>query len=132
MTSRYIRFVKAGLDLACAAHRDGDCYYQLCALVVKRNRVISVGYNNPKTHPLAKTKMRQLHAELDAIIGCTAEQLNGAELVVVRARRDRKIGMAKPCPACHTFIKRMGIKKVYYTIDAQDWNNPLFARMDLR
>ena len=86
-TSRYTKFVKVGLDLAAAAHRDKDCYYQLCALVVKKKRVLSVGYNNPKTHPLAKTKMKQLHAEMDAIIRCTPEQLDGAELIVVRARR---------------------------------------------
>ena len=132
MTSRYTRFVKAGLSLACAAHRDKDCYYQLCALVVKKNRVLSVGYNNPKTHPLAKTKMKQLHAEMDAIIGCTEEQLDGAELIVVRARRDNKIGMAKPCKACHDFIKLMGIKRVYYTVDNPDWENPTFERMNLR
>ncbi len=132
MTSRYTRFVKAGLNLACAAHRDKDCYYQLCALVVKKNRVLSVGYNNPKTHPLAKTKMRQLHAEIDALIGCTEKQLDGAELIVVRARRDRKIGMAKPCKVCHEFIKHVGIKRVYYTVDNPDWENPIFERMDLR
>lgn len=131
MTSRYIRFVKAGLDLASAAHRDKDCYYQLCALVVKKKRVLSVGYNNPKTHPLAKTKMKQLHAEMDAIIRCTPEQLDGAELIVVRARRDGKIGMSKPCAACNKFITSVGIKRVYYTVDCADWENPAFARMDL-
>ncbi len=132
MTSRYERFVKVALDLATAVHRDDECYYQLCALVVKKNRVLSVGYNNPKTHPLAKTKMKQLHAEMDAVIGCTAEQLDGAEIVVVRARRDRKIGMAKPCAACHAFIKSMGLKSVYYTVDNPDWDNPVFEKMDLR
>ena len=130
-TSRYTKFVKVALDLAAAAHRDADCYYQLCALVVKKKRVLSVGYNNPKTHPLAKTKMKQLHAEMDAIIRCTPEQLDGAELIVVRARRDRKVGMAKPCKACHSFITSVGIKRVYYTLDNPDWENPTFERMDL-
>lgn len=131
MTSRYTKFVKVALDLACAAHRDKDCYYQLCALVVKKKRVLGVGYNNPKTHPLAKTKMKQLHAEMDAIIRCTPEHLEGAELIVVRARRDRKIGMAKPCKACQEFIASVGIKRVYYTYDNPDWENPMFERMDL-
>jgi deoxycytidylate deaminase len=132
MTTRYQKFVKAGLELAQAAHRDRDCYYQLCALVVKRNRVISVGYNNPKTHPLAHTKMRQLHAEMDAIIGCTKAELDGAEIVVVRARRDGKVGMAKPCRACDDFIRRVGLRRVYYTVDSMDINNPTFIRMDMR
>lgn len=132
MTTRYTRFVKAGLELAQAAHRDRDCYYQLCALVVKRNRVISVGYNNPKTHPLANTKMKQLHAEMDAIIGCTKAELDGAEIVVVRARRDGKVGMAKPCRACDDFIRRVGLRRVYYTVDGSDIDNPMFIRMDMR
>lgn len=118
------------LDLAVAAHRDADCYYQLCALVVKKKRVLAVGYNNPKTHPLAKTKMRQIHAEFGAIIGCTPEQLDGAELIVVRARRDHKVGKAKPCAACNKFITNVGIKRVYYTVDCDDWENPMFERMD--
>jgi|SRR5688572_15735656 len=130
MTSRYKRFVKVALDLATAAHRDRDCYYQLCALVVKKKRVLAVGYNNPKTHPLAKTKMRQLHAELAACIRCSRDELKGAELIVVRARRDRKVGMAKPCAACHAFIASMGLKCVYYTTDSADWENPVFERMD--
>lgn len=130
MTSRYKRFVKIGLDLACAAHRDRECYYQLCALVVKKNKVLGIGYNNPKTHPLAKTKMRQLHAEMDACIRCSKQELKGAELIVVRARRDKKVGMAKPCQACDIFIRFMGIKRVYYTVDHPDWNNPLFESMD--
>jgi deoxycytidylate deaminase len=132
MTTRYTRFVKAGLELAQAAHRDRDCYYQLCALVVKRNRVISVGYNNPKTHPLANTKMKQLHAEMDAIIGCTKAELDGAEIVVVRARRDGKVGMAKPCRVCDDFIRRVGLRRVYYTVDGSDIDNPMFIRMDMR
>ena len=130
MTSRYKRFVKVALDLATAAHRDRDCYYQLCALVVKKKRVLAVGYNNPKTHPLAKTKMRQLHAELAACIRCSRDELKGAELIVVRARRDRKVGMAKPCAACHAFIASMGIKSVHYTTDGPDWENPVFERME--
>lgn len=132
MTSRYTRFIKAGLDLACIAHKDKDCYYQLCALIVKKNRVLSVGYNNPKTHPRAKTKMQQIHAEMDAIFGCSAEQLDGSELIVVRARRDKKVGMAKPCKACNDLISKTGIKKVYYTIDSPFWDNPTFERMNMR
>jgi deoxycytidylate deaminase len=127
-SSRYKRFVKVGLDLATAAHRDKDCYYQLCALVVKKRRVLSVGYNNPKTHPLAKTKMRQLHAEMDAIIRCTPEQLDGAELIVVRARRDGTSGMAKPCSACQMMIRQLGLRRVYHTIDSHDVDQPLFVQ----
>lgn len=132
MTTRYTRFVKAALDLACVAHRDRDCYYQLCALVVKKNRVLSVGYNNPKTHPLAKTKMRQLHAEVAACIRCSKDELRGAEIIVVRARRDHKVGMAQPCEACDTFIRNVGIRRVYYTTDSPNWDNPTFMCIDLR
>jgi len=132
MTSRYKKFVKIGLDLAIAAHRDKDCYYQLCALIVKKRRVISVGYNNPKTHPMALTKMQQLHAEMDAIVGCTRESLRGAEMIVVRARRDKQTGKAKPCAACETLIRSVGLKRVYYTIDCPNWENPTFMSMNLR
>ena len=123
--------IRIARDLAVAAHRDIDCYYQLCALVVKKNRVLSVGYNNPKTHPRAsRTKMKQLHAEIDAIIRC--DDPMGAELIVVRARRDHMIGMAKPCVACEAMIRQVGIKKVYYTTYCPDWNFPLVEFMDFR
>ena len=131
MTSRYKRFVKAGLELASAAHRDAECYYQLAALIVRKNRVLAVGYNNPKTHPLAKTKMKQLHAECSAIIKCNPIDLYGSEIVVVRARRDGKVGMARPCMACARLIKQTGLKRVHYTIDAPDANDPLFLSLDV-
>jgi deoxycytidylate deaminase len=123
--------IRVARDLAVAAHRDKDCYYQLCALVVRKNRVIGVGYNNPKTHPRALTKMKQQHAELAAILAAPSLDLSGCELIVVRARRDHKMGMAKPCLACQRIIHAARIKKVYYTLTCDKWDTPEVETMDL-
>jgi deoxycytidylate deaminase len=76
--------------------------------------------------------MQQLHAEIDAIIRCAPQDLEGAELIVVRARRDRKIGMARPCAACQTVIGQVGLRNVYFTVDSDNWDVPTLDMMDLR
>jgi pyrimidine deaminase RibD-like protein len=41
------------------------------------------------------------------------------ELVVVRARKNQKFGLSKPCPACQKAIKDAKVKVVYYSTDGE-------------
>lgn len=98
-------------------------------VVVSRKCVISAGMNSSKTHPLQKeyNKMRypddntphSLHAEMAALIPLQYANIdwNKVSLFVYRkGKRDRKNGLlARPCPACMTYIKSLGIKNIYYS-----------------
>lgn len=103
------------LGLAKEASKQADYYHRLGAVIVKKNRVLSVGYNKPhKTHPESKTRFKTVHAEFDAIKKLSEADLRGATIYVMR---DAKSGerMARPCQCCMDLIKLVGIKKIIYS-----------------
>ena len=56
------------------------------------------------------------HAEVRALRRIPHDARSSAtELIVVRARKDRKFGLSKPCPACQAAIREAKIKVVYYS-----------------
>jgi deoxycytidylate deaminase len=93
--------------------------YRLGATLVKNSQVVSVGYNQYKTHPaLAPYSLYPyLHAESHAILRHGTDNCNGLHLYVARIRRDGSFAMAKPCRPCRDLIMDVGIRKVYYTRD---------------
>lgn len=130
MVSRHQRFAKIALELAREATH--DVTHQLCALVVCKNKVLSVGYNQPKTHTIsADTKMQQLHAEMHAILGCPEGAVDGAEVIVARIKPSGKPGLAKPCEVCEKILTRFGVRRVFYTTNSEDSNNPEIEEMRL-
>lgn len=128
--TRHQKFAKIALELAGAATH--DVTHQLCALVVSKNRVLSVGYNQPKTHPISKdTEMQQLHAEMSAILRCAESAVEGAEIVVARMKPSGKPGLAKPCGACQGILRRFGVRRVFYTTNSENPDNPQLEEMRL-
>lgn len=97
------------------------------AVISNGGRLISVGYNQKKTHPLTNTFT--LHAEAHAIIACryNTPRLDGSILWVARDTVNGMPAMAKPCGDCMRLIVAAGIKRVYYTIGEP----PYWASFDL-
>ncbi len=127
---RHQRFARVALALAGEATH--DVTHQLCALVVSKNRVLSVGYNQPKTHPISRdTEMQQLHAEMSAVLRCAESVMEGAEVIVVRIKHSGKPGLAKPCGACQGILKRFGVRRVFYTTNSEDAENPEIEELKL-
>jgi deoxycytidylate deaminase len=97
------------------ASENGHGKFQLGAAIYdKKGRLISVGWNKPKTHPKYGSFIyKTIHAEGDALIKAlkTRQSLKGAYIVVYRKRGNR----AKPCPCCEAMLREAGIEKVYYT-----------------
>ena len=96
--------------------------YRVGCVIVNKNMPISCGFNNmKKTHPRARRyKFPFLHAELSALIGVDGTKLNGAVAYVGRVRRNTRTGLAKPCSCCEDELRRMGIKRVYFTTDTEE------------
>lgn len=106
-----LRFVKVAEN----ASANSTYRHKLGAVIVKKGRVLSVGYNKPhKTHPKSNTRFKTIHAEFDAILGCNPEDLKGATLYVVRKAKSGP-NMAKPCDCCMELIEMVGIKRVVYS-----------------
>lgn len=90
--------------------------HKLGAVLFKNNKILSVGFNQLKTHPKSTHPYKTIHAEMQAIFSCPVRSLNGASLYVCRVSSSG-IAMAKPCEHCEQLIRSTGIKQVYYTIN---------------
>lgn len=102
------------------------------AALVYRNKIISFGVNQMKTHPYqrryGKTKDCVFwHAETLAIYNAhkklNFDKFGKATLYVARVKyqnSDKKnfvSGLAMPCDGCMRCIKEYGIKRIIYTLD---------------
>ena len=91
------------------------------AAIVHRNKIISIGHNKRKTHPLMlKFQHRSfkilLHAEIDAISKVRNKNLlKDSEMYVSRLSKGNNILNSEPCETCKKAIRFYGINKVYWT-----------------
>lgn len=115
-------------EVAIAVPRVGSG--KLAAAVVYKGRIVSVGINQMKTHPLqlkyqSSPLKSSLHAEIAAIIRCS-RILNEREIsrASICVARDKKVlgvhsyGLARPCTGCLDCIIAFGFKDIWYTNDA--------------
>ena len=99
-----------------AARNSHATNFKLGAVIIKGNKILGIGENNPyKTHPQSNTTYQYIHAELSAIINARAN-LTGASIYVYRAgRKDESPLISKPCSHCMELLKNAGIVKVFYS-----------------
>lgn len=89
------------------------------AVVVKSGRVLGIGYNKDKNHPMQvspehiKTHCSR-HAEVEAIRDA-GFAVSGAILYVARVNRQGRDRNSKPCIYCQAVIESTNIKRVIYT-----------------
>lgn len=115
-----------------------SCFYsdsprtRVGCVVIYKGKILSVGYNTTKTHPVQKSynkyrnfdpedakKPNSLHAEIHALIGLQDNDIDfkKVNIFVYRIKKDGSKGLARPCPACEAMIKNMGIENVYYSTE---------------
>lgn len=103
-------------------------------VAVYNNRIISVGINSHKTHPVQMkynryrhfrkegggcyAYMHSLHAEIDCLLSVDDEKIDMSkvEIYVYRITQDG-MAISKPCAACEQYLKDKGIRKVHYTTE---------------
>ncbi len=100
---------------------------KLAAGVVFKNRLVAVGVNSYKSHPLMSKFGKNpeaiyLHAEVDAIKNAlralSLQELEKSDILVVRVKRDGhdyKTCLAKPCEGCARAIEAFNLRNLYYT-----------------
>ena len=117
------RFIDFYMDVAKrTAQMSRAVRLQVGAIVVKDNRIISIGYNgmpsgwdNTCEHTIdneLKSKPEVLHAETNAIAKLARSVESGldADLFVTHS----------PCLDCAKLIYQSGIRQVYYDVDYRD------------
>lgn len=77
-----------------------------------------MGHNDMgKSHPMARAyhPWACLHAEVDACLGLRPYDVSGSDAYVVRVLADESLAMARPCDMCRAVLRKMGVKRVYFT-----------------
>jgi len=93
------------------------------AALVYRGRVVAIGHNKLKSHPIMKDYHRVgqvfLHAEADVIQKTVREKrynLQDLSLWVLRVTaKGLRLADSKPCSGCSRLIDHYGIEEVYWT-----------------
>ena len=120
------KFMVYTIDLAKQVDPVGKA--KIASMIVHRGKVIAVGKNSKKTHPLQKAycshpQAIHLHAEIDVISKAlkklSAKELQNSELYVARVKHGHnntlETGLAKPCEGCQRAIKAFKINHIFYT-----------------
>jgi tRNA(Arg) A34 adenosine deaminase TadA len=105
---------------------------KFAAAVVYRNRIISIGMNSMKSHPMAAKYGKNehaifLHAEVSAIKNALREidvdDFSKCDIYIARVKKEKPFtkkyvwGLSKPCPGCERAIAEFGFKRTIYTCD---------------
>lgn len=91
--------------------------HHIGCVIVNKNTMIGFGFNRLRTHPKSTHKYKSTHAELHATLGVPCKELEGSDMYLYRQHKDGTLATAKPCEGCQEYIRKCGIKRVFYTIE---------------
>jgi len=104
----------------CPANRSNGLPTTHVAFLVRRNKIIKIGWNKNRTHPEIKNHPYHsgkvgIHAELDCLLKAGKDDLSGHNLVVLRIDKNSNLANSKPCSGCKSLIKQFGLENVFYS-----------------
>lgn len=111
------------------------CRCKHFSFIVKKNKILSIGINNPKkTHPRNLkynytgrynnniSEVVGVHSELSAMVKYGFEDCTNCVLINTRVNAAGKIANSKPCKGCQSLISQFNFKRIYYTTDNGDFD----------
>lgn len=121
LLNRTIEIAKA----MCPSHKDETLKSSHIAFVVRKNKILKIGWNKSKTnpnslkHPYVNKQGNKIsvytHAELDVVLKMGRDDLSDCEIVVLRIDGNGKLNNSKPCNGCAHLLRQVQIKNVYYS-----------------
>lgn len=120
------------LDIAAAVAARSTCLRrQYGAVIVKNDTIVSTGYNGTARnranccdigecyraahnipHGEQYEKCQAVHAEANAIINASREEMNGSTLYLTGFENGERLKNPQPCEMCQRLIINAGIRKV--------------------
>lgn len=97
-------------------HPDRKGYLHF-SYIVQNNSIIGKGYNR-KSNPLpGYPSYGKLHSEPDAYAQCKGllQKNQPWSMINVRLSKLGELKISKPCICCHSFLKRLECKEVWFT-----------------
>lgn len=116
------------LELAAReALSSNDKSFRVGSLLVRGSNIIRASKNQGlKTHPLKKLMYPEraykgLHAEVSLLTGLRPYDVENADVYVVRLLKSDRWALAKPCHECESFLRGMNIRRVFYSIEDNEY-----------
>lgn len=128
--------IKRAFNLAKKASEFSDCKIKMGAVIVSKNKVISVGWNTNKSNPkqkkyniLRKIPEREmnldsmnngLHCEHMALRNASKQfdgELSKCSIFIYSEKKDGTTRLSCPCKACKQLIKEYRLHNVYYVTE---------------
>ncbi len=103
-------------------------YFHASVIISRRGQVIATGKNYwcgrfiIADDDAGKKIKRTVHSEVDALSKVNIKRLDGA-IMVNYSRTNVASNLSKPCDNCWAILKKLGFKKVFYSIRS-DLNKP--------
>lgn len=92
--------------------------HQMSCIVVRKNKVISVGWNQNKTDPNTNHPYKFIHAEWHALARLTPEDTKGCTVYIYRENKNGVLSMSRPCPSCSLALQKAQIRRIIFTCDS--------------
>ncbi len=99
---------------------------RVSAVLFRGSKVLGTGYNRTGE---SQNRLRtshwpdSRHAEVDAVVDALrrypASELKGADILVVRLKKDGSYGLALPCEDCYQVLTNIGIRRIIFTTNEQ-------------
>lgn len=131
------------LNLAAGVAARSTCIRrQYGAVIVKDDRIVSTGYNGAARgiancsdtgscyraehnipHGEQYEKCKAVHAEANAIINASKEEMSHATLYLAGFENGKRIDNPHPCEMCDRMIRNAGIGRVMTSWDDSEWED---------
>ena len=97
--------------------------YRLGAVLFKKKQVINAKTNTGKPAEILRefTSFPLLHAETNCVVSHGFDNCSGLDLAIARVHKNGDLSMARPCETCMKVIKKVGIRRIYWTNWEGDW-----------
>ncbi|MFL1672666.1 hypothetical protein [Paenibacillus dendritiformis] len=114
MKNKHIR--RINLCLQYASRKSKVSKYKHCSMLIKGNRVLSIGINREKAGCLGDPIYEQKgwHSELDCLYKMSPECIKGSVLYVAGINNNN-ILLSKPCIHCQRYLEKFDLKAIYYS-----------------
>lgn len=116
---KFLGIAKTIAELSTGVGGSKHCNFRIGAVIVRKNNIVSTGYNSYKTSPrlVNKYKWPFYHAESRAILRVGFEASHGCDMYIVRILRNNQEAIACPCGECISMINLARIENVYYSTE---------------
>lgn len=98
-----------------------NIYYKHAAALIDNDRIYSAGVNRYiKTFEITtkdetQTHFRTIHAEISVFSKIPKKIAKGLDILVIRINKNFTLKNSRPCNHCIDKLKKIGIRKVYYS-----------------